>query len=159
MLAFLFFLMIINFMLFSTFFSKKNTLSTQVNLVQSQLMQHDTLLKEVQQKKEFLLNAGLLDDSRLSFYADQIAIDLPTSITLTELNINPITKNVTPEGDILNATNKLIKMTGLCTQTTILNEWIKILEKKTWIKNTHLVNYSQLKSSDPGEFILEIYLP
>jgi|GEM_PF-1315624 len=158
MLAVLFLLMIINFMLFSSFFSKKNTLSTQMSLVQNQLQQHDTLLKEVQQKKEFLSNAGLLENSRLSYYLDQMAIDLSPSITLIELNVNPIIKNVTPNGDILNSTNKLIKVKGLCTQTVVLNEWIKKLEKKKWIKNVHMVNYSQLKSSDPGEFIFEIYL-
>jgi Tfp pilus assembly protein PilN len=158
-LGILFLLMLINFLFFSTFFSKKNTLSEKVNLVQSQLQQHDTLMKEVEQKKSFLSEAGLLEASRISYYADQIAKDLSPSITLTELNINPIAKTVTPDGDILNATNKLIKITGQCTQTTILNEWIKLLEKKTWVKNVHMVNYTQLKSSEPGEFILEIYLP
>lgn len=159
-LGILFLLLLVNFLFFSTFFTKKNTLSAKVTLVQTQLQQYDTLVKRVQQKKDFLLEAGLLEDSRISYYADQIAKDLSPSITLSELNINPIAKTITPEGDILTVTNKLIKVTGQSTQTTILNEWIKLLEKKSWIKNVHLVNYTQLRfPSEPGEFILEIYLP
>jgi Tfp pilus assembly protein PilN len=157
-LSFLFLAMLINFLVFSSFFSKKNKLSAQVSLVQNQLQMHDTLLKEIKQKKTFLEEAGLLEDSKLSFYADQLAADLPSYITLTELNVNPLVKNATPEGEVLNITNKFIKLSGHCSLTTILNEWINTLEKKKWIKNVRMINYSQLKSSEPGEFTLEIYL-
>ena len=99
---------------------------------------------------------GILDASRTSYYSDQIAATVPTSIQLTELSINPLEKKLRKgEQEMVFQTN-LIQVSGRAKRSTHLNNWIKTLKKYDWIKSVSILNYTQDNARVSGEFNIAI---
>jgi len=152
-------LLLINFLFFSNYWNKNNEITSQLELNKSSLNRVDTLKKELSQKKVFLEQNGLLENSMTSFYADRLASSLPNSITWTNLDIHPIKKKeVNDESDVMYFENKIIRITGNCMHSTDLNDWMKQVKSKDWVKKIELLNYQQDNAKDNGLFLLEIVL-
>lgn len=148
-----------NYSIFNHYWNKGNEMNAQLLLNQSALSRFDTLKKEVAQKKEFLEQNGLLENSKTSFYADRLAASLPSSIQLTEMNIHPLKKKQANDvSDGFSFDTKIINLTGNCERSTDLNDWMKDIQLKSWIADVTLVNYRQDKEIDKGLFLLEIKL-
>lgn len=159
LLLIVFGILIINYFFFNNYWSKANEITSQLALNESAVNKLDKLQKEYKQKKEFLDQNGLLENSLTSYYADQLAWQLPESIEWLDLNIHPVKKS--DPGDESNGIyfqNKIIRITGKCIRSTELNGWMKSLKNKNWISDVILINYSQENVHDPGLFLMEIKL-
>lgn len=150
--------LLINFILFLHFSKKHNEYDEKVALNQDMLQQYETLKLEVGQKQAFLEKTGLLEASRTSYYADKIAVDIPESIQLAQMNIFPLEKKSNTDEQDMSFIPKDILISGLCKRSTELNEWMGILKKKEWIKDVSIVNYAQDKSENTGRFSIEIMM-
>lgn len=154
-----FLILIINYLIFNNYWSQNKAMNTQLQLTQVAMQRFDKLKKEVDQKKQFLEQNGLLESSRTSYFADQIAKELPPSIQLTNLDIHPLKKKKPgDEGTNLLFETKVISVSGNCQQSTELNEWMKRLKKYDWTQEVTLSNYKQDNARENGFFSIEIKL-
>jgi hypothetical protein len=155
LLAFLFTLLLTNYLVFDHYWQKKQSYEAQNAGNQDALKKHAKLRSEYDEKMKFLESSGLLETSRSSFYADRIGIDLPSAIHLLEMNINPREKQPADE-DALKFKAKEIHIQGNCRHSSELNEWIKLLKKKEWVSGVELLNYKQGKGDTYGTFSVGI---
>ncbi|HEX8514828.1 MAG TPA: hypothetical protein VF868_01425 [Bacteroidia bacterium] len=148
-----------NYFIFDHYWQKSNEMNARLLINQSALSRFDNLKKEFSQKEEFLKQNGLLESSRSSFYADRLAASLPFSIQWTNLHFNPLKKkeaNDISEG--VSFENKTIRINGLCQRSTELNDWIKEIKTKPWIRTVTLVDFKQDNNSEMGIFHIDIQL-
>lgn len=155
LLILLFSVLLINYLVFDHYWKKKQSFEIQHAGNQDALQKYAKLNAEYEEKMTFLKGSGLLDPSRSSFYADRIAMDMPSSIQLTEMNIHPRIKQSADE-NAMKFKAKEIHIQGSCRQSNELNEWIKVLRKKDWVSEVELLNYKQGKGEAVGTFIVGI---
>lgn len=150
-------ILLINFLMFQHYAAKNEEINSQLSLLQNHLQRYNNLEKDLKSKKAFLTENGLLQTSRTSYYADQIAYDLPLEIQLTAMNIFPLTK-VSGNGveDKLLFKQGKISVSGTCYLSSELNEWIKVLKKKKWINKVNVMDYHQDNLKSPGQFTIEL---
>ena len=151
-----FILLIINYFVFSHYWNKKNELENKFQTDGGALAKVRELEKKVESKRSFLEQAGLLGASHNSFYADQVAAELPNEILLSELNIAPRLK--ISQEDSIGFTPGKIEIDGSCSKSVVLNSWMQKLKTKPWVKNIFLESYSQDKTMKDGEFAVSVEL-
>jgi len=156
-LALFFIILMVNFFLFNSFSVKYTELEQKVFQNKDRLFYFENLKKEVEEKQFFLKKSGLMQPSRTSFFADQLAIDLPKSLQLIDLNINPFEKKAGKNKGITFMKNSII-IAGTCKKSTELNEWIKILKDYSWVNEASIINYAKTSANKPGEFKMEILI-
>jgi Tfp pilus assembly protein PilN len=154
-----FIILIINYLFFNNYWSKNKEMNAQLELTQVAMQRYEKLKTEFDQKKQFLEQNGLLENSRTSYYADQLSKELPASMQFTGLEIHPLKKKKTGEDDKgFLFENKLIRVTGNCQRNTELNEWMKKIKKQNWVEDVVLSNYKQDNAKENGFFLVEIKL-
>lgn len=159
LLVTVFLILMVNYLVFNNYWSRNKEMTLQLQLAQTSLQRYEKLKQEFGQKKQFLEENGLLENSRTSYYADALAKDLPASIQFTGLNIHPLKKKKpAEENNVLTFENKLIHVSGNCRQNTELNEWMKKMKKKDWVNDLVLLNYRQDNLEENGVFLIEIKL-
>ncbi len=146
----------INFFLSSVYSKEKSALLLQLESGKDALLKLDKLKQKVDEKQLFLEKNDLLQTSRKSWYADQLAADLPEAIQLTRMNINPLQKKKGSEEDKISFDIDHLIVEGFCKKSTELNEWMKIIKNKKWIREVSLLNYSQDKTKEAAEFVISI---
>lgn len=152
-----FLILIINYFVFDHYWTQNKEMTAQLESTQAALNQYEKLKAEYGQKQQFLKENGLLENSRTSYYADQLAAQLPVSIQLTGLNIHPLKKKKAGEEDKgFVFENQRILVSGNCQQNTALNEWMKKVKKFPWVEEVALLNYTQDNLKENGVFLLEI---
>ncbi len=154
-----FVILIANYFVFDHYWGKSRDINSRLVLNQSALKKYEALKIEYSQKKEFLEQNGLLENSRTSFFADRLAASIPFSIQLLDCYIYPLKKK--KADDLTNAfyfDNKTIRISGTCNRNTELNDWMKTLKENHWIANINLLNYKQDNAKEAGLFFLEIKL-
>lgn len=152
-------ILLVNYFVFNHFWTKNGEMAAILASNQSALQRFDTLKSQLTVKKEFLERNGLLENSRTSFYADQLAAVLPSSIQWTDVSINPILKKKSDEvQEGLSFENKTIRISGKCQKTTDLNSWMKRIKEKNWIQGVTLTNYTRQHETEDGNFLLEVKL-
>lgn len=152
-------ILIVNYFIFNHYWEKSNEMNSKLVMNQSALKRYESLKAEYSQKKIFLEQNGLLETSRTSYFADQLAASIPLSIQLLDLDIHPLKKKEL--NDLTNAfyfDNKIIKISGKCDRNTELNDWMKKLETNNWIEKVKLLDYKQANAKDDGVFFIEIKL-
>lgn len=154
---FLFFILLVNALFFIQLNNKNEVLRQQYNQNTTTLAQLDTLKEEVEKKKYFLKQSKWLQQSKISYIADQIGASLPSSITLISLNIFPATmikKNNVKDYQF----DKNILIKGNAKNLTELNQWKQKLHNHKWIKSEELLFYEQINKSKAIFFELKISL-
>lgn len=105
----------------------------------------------VKQRKIFAEN-GLIDKSRISYYADQLTATLPDAVYLSKLDIHPLnSRTISDNVDFL--TNKIL-VEGNCYSSTELNQWVNVLKRLPWVTDVLIRDYKD--NDDIGAFSLEI---
>lgn len=154
-----FIVLIINYFVFNNYWSKNREMNAQLELTQVALQRYEKLKTEFDQKKQFLEQNGLLENSRTSYYADQLSKELPASMQFTSLEIHPLKKKKAGEEDSgFLFENRLIRVSGSCQRNTELNEWMKTIKKQSWVEDVVLSNYKQDNARENGVFLVEIKL-
>jgi hypothetical protein len=94
LIAFYFLISIINFLMYSSYQDDLNQIQYQLYSKKQYVQELDLLKQEFLSKEEFIQNSGLAQASKVSYYADQIAMSVPTSIQLNKLFVNPLEKRI-----------------------------------------------------------------
>jgi Tfp pilus assembly protein PilN len=154
LLIVLFTTLLSNYFLFDHYWKKKQGMEMRSSANMGAVEEYTKLKEEYDRKMQFLQGTGLLDRSQASFYADRIAMDIPEVIQLSEMNISP--RERTESENDMQFESRVIRVTGSCRKSNELNEWIKLLGKKEWVRHVELINYKQGKADPSGEFIINI---
>lgn len=155
-LGFFFLVLMINFILFASFSSKNNELILKESKYSGMFSEMESLGKQVNEKETFLSDAGWLQSSSMTYYADRIAYTIPASVKLTEFSINPIDERRSKEEKKELFTPGMILLKGDCTRPTELNEWLDKIKAVDKITKARLVNYVYDNKENKGSFSIEI---
>ncbi len=150
--------LLINFLLFSNLLSKNELLTQGDSLNKTSINQLEVLKNDVKRKQDFLKETNWLSQSKVSYYADQIGLLLPSKIALIKLDIFPaklIKKNNTKE---YRFDNKTIFIEGYSDNLEELNKWKLLLQKQKWIQDIELVFYKQETERKSISFELKLNL-
>lgn len=125
----LFFILLLNFLLFQNAGSKFNILSIEFAKYQKKVNTLNQLQADYDAKKDIVANLNLNTRNTNTYFIDQIAATVPSNIKLHVLNLFPINKE--RDGLEFNyKTNKnLIQISGECSSPLVLNGWYKELRK------------------------------
>jgi hypothetical protein len=74
-----------------------------------------------------------------------------------EMNVFPLIKKIKKDKRI-EINKKVVTITGVTSESNVLNEWIEVLNAEDWTAEVTIVNFSQTDKQNPGLFELEILL-
>lgn len=157
-LGFFFIALLASYLLFSNYQTANVKLETQLQHKEFLLKQRDTLRAQYQRQSTFFGDNKSGKLSKLSFYADQLAASLPSTIQFTTLQIFPeiIDKNRSAtEAVIPKYESSIIRIKGTCRGSVFYNNWKKGVQELFWVGELHNLHYQDL-DEDTGAFELEI---
>ncbi|WP_044397263.1 hypothetical protein [Lacinutrix sp. Hel_I_90] len=109
------------------------------------------IIKELQSdrdnKREILNESGVFTNRFLSFYANELTTNLPSTITLSEFHVFPYSKKVKPLEKIKFNENS-ITLKGESASNINFNNWYKGLKKVEWISKLDIIVYKSNKSNN-----------
>ncbi|MEL6863595.1 MAG: hypothetical protein AAFP19_04210 [Bacteroidota bacterium] len=158
-LGLLFTVLLINVFFYYQYKSNNEQLGAAMAQSRYQLIELDSLRKQVEQQEAMLKQTSVNQDTRLSFYADQLGQSLPAGIQLLELEVFPMLgrKRDYEKEDLIRYDKRRIQIKGICKSSLIYNSWIKELKELEWVEEARHLNYSDI-SKNLGEFELAILL-
>ena len=145
-LATIFALLLINFLVFNHYFNKVELLrqTSQVNQeAKIRMLTLDKKVSKSQKTVETMLNSST---SKTAFYLNDVMHDLPSSIQLSEVNYQPLTKRLKASEPIVN-TKKTMVVSGESGNSELFAYWISDLESKDWIEKVETLDYSDISSN------------
>ncbi|MCF2875144.1 MULTISPECIES: hypothetical protein [unclassified Tenacibaculum] len=146
-LGFLFIVLLINFLLFSSYNSKVNELNEYVVLNKTQKEFLLRLKKEIAQKEKVVKSLETASLSNVSRYLDIIAKEIPNTILLKELKYQPIKSQVKKDKPIL-ADEKNILIKGITKSNEDFLRLVSSLKKNDWVENITIIKYGKEKTAN-----------
>lgn len=131
-LAFLFLVLLLNFLVFNHYYSENNKLITEVQLNENYKSQLLKLQNQIDQKEKVIDNLSSVSQSKVSLYLDEIALLIPKSITLIGLEYQPLTTRIKKDKQITISKNRL-QVKGGISNNEDFTSFINSLEQKEWI--------------------------
>jgi Tfp pilus assembly protein PilN len=148
----------INYTIFQNEKKVNEALNAQNIQNQTILNDLDSLKNEIKTKNDFLNETNWLAQSKVSFYADEIASLKPSSITLTILDIFPAETVLKNESINYQFSNKIIVIEGTSQNLRDLNNWKLSLQNQKWVSKVALEYYNQENELKDIAFTLKINL-
>jgi len=155
-LGFLFTILLINFMIFTSFNNRIHKLSGELTINQQYEIKINQLIEEVNKKKKIVDEINSTESNQVTYYLDEISKSIPTSILLTVFEFQPINHNIKQEKEIKIQTHQII-IHGSSTKGEEFSDWIAHLESLGWIQEASVTSYGLDKKS-VNEFELKIRL-
>lgn len=152
----LFVILLVNYIFFEIQGDKNLALQSKNQLYSGKSNRLNQIRKELKEKEAFLIKAGWMTSSKLSFYADRIAASIPNSISLKELSLYPEDEKLTRDNRKLTLRPGVIQIVGMCAQPTDLNKWINELDNLKWASSVQMVSYTYDNKTKMGTFKLEV---
>ena len=138
-------------------------LNKKVALQNEKLAIHQEALNQIKQLKDekkrklkLLRTSGILNSNFISFYLDELAATIPSSISLEGLEVYPIQNNIKPN-KLIKINDQSIFISGLTQNSQPLNNWIQDLSQKEWIEKIEILSYNK-KRKNNYEFEIEMRL-
>lgn len=145
-LGFLILLLLTNFMIFSTYFNKVETLKQTSQVHTETKHKIDELIIQVDKKQNLVNDVIYRDISKSSFYTNEIIQSLPHSIVLSEFNFHPLKKTIKNNEPIL-VHHGIIYVSGKSSDNGLFSDWITQLEALPWIDTIITIAYSDVSPS------------
>jgi hypothetical protein len=152
----IFTLLLINFLVFNHYFNQVEVLqqTSQVNQeAKTRILALDKKVSKSQKTVETMLSSST---SKTAFYLNDIVQTLPSSIQLSEVNYQPLTKRLKASEPIANTKNEMI-ISGESGNSELFAYWIADLESKEWIEKVETLDYNDV-SSNISNFSIKLNL-
>ncbi|WP_417800648.1 hypothetical protein [Tenacibaculum sp.] len=153
-LIFLFLLFLVNFLFFSHY-------TTEIQKVEgelSSLKDNKDFIEELKTKREgkaaLINNFNSVLESKISWYVDEIAYGVPSSILLKEITFQPLQKKIKKEKEILYKKNVFV-VEGEAVDSYEISKWVDELAKLKWVDDV-VVNDLENKTRQKNSFTLFI---
>jgi hypothetical protein len=157
LLVFFFVLLLINYMFFSHYKEENEKLSMESSIYSGMIDEVTKLETVVAEKEYFLKGAGWLAIPKTSYYADRIAEDVPNSIKLTELKINPLNEKISKKGNLVFRSDTIF-ISGTCISPTVLNPWMEKVKSMDWVESVSNIGYNHDAKNKVGNFKVELII-
>ncbi|MDA8956636.1 hypothetical protein N9H19_03360 [Flavobacteriales bacterium] len=123
-------LLLVNFIIFNHYSEKEIRLANNLSKYKEIINQESVLKEQIEKQKKFASN-----QTKLSYYADQIAATTPKNIQLLKLEIlSNKQENNSPQN------NHIIVIEGKASAKR-LSEWIKALHKKLFVESVEIEDF------------------
>lgn len=132
-------LLLANTFLFMSFRGKVEEVGAQAQMVDHIVDQKRTLENKTSVKQSFLKNTGWLEDSKLSYFADRIALSIPNDIQLRRFDIHPYQSKESEKMNKPTFLNHQIEIDATCNHPMNIDPWVKQLEDFDWVKEKIIV--------------------
>lgn len=93
-------------------------------------------------------------NSKATQQLDEIALEIPESVLLDQINYQPLEKTI-KEGKPIQLNRGTVMVSGISKDIESFSEWVGILEKKVWIQSVETLDYDYL-TNDTSNFLLKI---
>lgn len=104
------------------------------------------LEKQKENKQQLLQESGFLSAKFLSFYSYEIIKGIPQDISLTNLNIIPVNKEIKATKKI-SFDAKTIIIKGETFNESSFNNWMEKIKKMDWLKNFEIISFKKDKKN------------
>ncbi len=154
-LATIFVLLLVSFLFFSSYSSRIDQLTAELEVNKTH---KSTLLKltDQVQKKEQLVTDFSLASSKVSWYLDQVGMTIPNAVLLVGIEFQPVLKNSKKEEKI-SIQEGTIVIKGKSGNNNNFLKWINELEQLTWIEKVAIQGYGTGKKTiNEFELLIEI---
>ncbi len=132
-LGVIFMLVLANFMFFNNYNTKVNNLSQQLEVKKGVKLKLKKLKANVKKKQKLLAELQNSSSFSVSKYADQVVAEIPSSIILSDIIYQPLSRPLKKDKET-NFKTKEIEIKGLLSDYVEFTEWIDGIEKKSWVK-------------------------
>lgn len=148
--------LLLSYFLIQFYLSKNAELSVE-NLYSNKSYQEIISLEtQMKEKQELINKSGFLSKQFLSFYSFEIINSLPSSMSLNEFNINPLSKDV-KENKSIEFIPYQIFLKGITKDEEEFNNWIKESRNKKWLKRIEIKSIkTDKKNNKMFELIITI---
>ncbi len=143
-LGFLLVLLLVNFLIFSSYRNQVNGLSGVAEMFEESKIKLEHLQKKVNQKKQLVASFQTASKSKRSQYLNELGNTTPTTILLSQMNFQPV-KGAQRTGKKLVFDEKKILLKGACKKDEDFSAWIALLEKQDWVKSISINGYGKGK--------------
>jgi hypothetical protein len=146
--------LLLNFLLFSTYYSELQQMAGRYSVEISQKQAYDRKVLELNGKEKIVENIFNNSDSRSSFYLNRLISEKPSSVLFNEFTYQPLQKKI-KDKEPISLENNLLRIAGESKDEGEFSNWIKNLEKNPWVSE---VKVSDFGYSSPGisEFQLSL---
>jgi len=155
-LAFVFIVLLINFFVYNYYFIANKKFAEQYQFTQAELASQSEKKQSLEKKEQFLQQAGWLQKSKTSFFADRFASFLPEGIWLTGLQFYPKKNQFSDSESIQLFKKDTIELSGMCNDPYQINLLINNIKTMKEIAQVNMTDYSFKKEEETGNFLLEI---
>ncbi len=139
--------LLLSYILIQYYGSKNNELNLQ-NVYSNQSYQKIiNLEKQKEEKLNIISQSGTFSNNYLSFYAYEISKNVPSTISLNELNIFPAGKEIKAEKKV-NFESNTIRVKGATFNEDALNQWLNSIKQNSWIKKFEIVSLKKDKNNN-----------
>ena len=144
-LIFILSLLLVNFLFFNFYFKKVDVLheTSQLNLTSKErIIKLSESVNKAKKMTDDMLKSSV---SKSSFFVNALIHSLPESILLSEINYQPLNKNIKADKGI-ELQNNVITVIGTSNNSILYSEWIANLEYMDWVERVEVLDYSDSKS-------------
>ncbi|WP_299627674.1 hypothetical protein [uncultured Tenacibaculum sp.] len=150
-LGIIFMLVLANFMFFNNYNTKVNNLSQQLEVKKGVKLKLKKLKANVKKKQKLLAELQNSSSFSVSKYADQVVAEMPSSIILSDIIYQPLSRPLKKDKET-NFKTKEIEIKGLLSDYVEFTEWIDGIEKKSWVKELSQLTTEKEKKKKNSNF-------
>ncbi|MEM0578691.1 PilN domain-containing protein [Flavobacterium polysaccharolyticum] len=138
--------LLISFFLIQHYISKNAALNIQNIYTDKNYQQTLDLEKQKENKQRILLESGFSSSKFLSFYSYEIIKTVPKDVSLTVLEITPLSKETKKEQKLIFESNT-IHVSGETFNESSFNTWMESLKKMNWLSNFEILSLKKDKKN------------
>ncbi|WP_281323426.1 PilN domain-containing protein [Flavobacterium aestivum] len=138
--------LLISFILIQYYTSKNATLNIQNIYTDKNYQKILELEKQKENKQKILLESGFSSSKFLSFYSYEIIKIVPHDVSLTVLDITPLTKEAKTNQKLSFEAN-MITVKGETYNESSFNTWMESLKKMNWLENFEIISLKKDKKN------------
>lgn len=144
-LGFIFSVLLINFIVFSSYHSKVNKLQNELLINTSYKKQLITLKDLVDTKENLVQDITNSSSTIVSRRIDKLTQIVPNSILLNELTYQPLTSQIKEEKPIKVIFNQIV-IKGVVKNNSDFSKWINTIENMNWIDKAAIIHFGKSNS-------------
>lgn len=144
----------INFLFYNHYFNEVNDLKSTSKITTALKEKMTELAAKVSKSKKKIEDVQRVRNSKASYYINDIIINLPKSLSLIELNYQPLKKKIQLEKPIENQL-RILNISGQSLNSEKFSIWLTQLEKLKWVEVVDILNYKTVNNGK-SNFVINI---
>ena len=147
-------ILLINFLVFNHYFNAVNALKDTSQILTSSRDKVTNLTAKILKSKKMVEDVQRSSGSKTTYFINDIISELPNTITLGELNYQPLLKRVEQEKPIEHTLNQIL-VKGNSMDSDEFSRWLAALERLIWVSEVNIVSYEN-SSKNKSDFSITI---